>query len=106
MVIIQRKPPPPFYEVREPKSNAGSGIREPGYERTQCWKGIVRHARQAAALVQGDCFGAAPLAMTTWVSDPGSRIPYPGSRIFRYAHDLSNLRITQQIVDLLCREGL
>src|SRR5437867_8572392 len=36
----------------------------------------------------------------------GSRIPYPGSHIFRYAHDLSNLRITQQIVDLLCREGL
>src|SRR5207249_9477605 len=61
----------------------GSGIREPGYERTQCWKGIVRHARHAAALVQGDCFGAAPLAMTTWVSDPGSRIPDPISSAMR-----------------------
>jgi len=28
MVIIQGNPPPPFYEVRDPKSN--DGIRDPG----------------------------------------------------------------------------
>src|SRR2546427_2282279 len=104
MVIIQGDPPPPFYEVRNPKSN--DGIRDPGAGIRE--DPVLERDREARKARGGSCSrrllrGCAPRNDNMGL---GSRIPYPGSHIFRYAHDLSNLRITQQIVDLLCREGL
>src|SRR5438093_2164789 len=104
MVIIQGDPPPPFSEVRNPKSN--DGIRDPGAGIRE--DPVLERDREARKASGGSCSrrllrGCAPRNDNIGL---GSRIPYPGSRIFRYAHDLSNLRITQQIVDLLYREGL